>query len=272
MTIKHFSLLCGCNPQTLRYYDQIGLLKPVRVDQWSGYRYYDEDQALVFVKIKNLQAAGCSIEEIRELLDQDNLAIFRALDAKVAAQEKKLQEIKAIRSSYLAEMTKIEKKIQEAKEKIMQVMEQYDPAEEFGIDAEQYAGIVGNVNDCFEQTALGDIDPHLDFDAFLEGDSVPEEKEFLNLLDNPAYETVYENHTWQNVRDFLEECSVLESGKEYALLFRISKEKESAGMAFANTVLGILLEKNQQKNISLSCNVENSADNTNHFWLLRKKV
>ena len=62
MTIKEFARLCGCNPQTLRYYDHVDLLKPVKVDQWSGYRYYDEDQALAFIKIKNLQKAGFTID------------------------------------------------------------------------------------------------------------------------------------------------------------------------------------------------------------------
>lgn len=69
MTIKEFARLCGCTTQTLRYYDHQNLLKPVRVDDSSGYRYYDKDQALTFVKIKNLQKAGFLIEEIKELLD-----------------------------------------------------------------------------------------------------------------------------------------------------------------------------------------------------------
>ena len=55
MTIKEFSKLCDCNTQTLRYYDSIDLLKPARVDSFTGYRYYDEDQALDYIKIKNLQ-------------------------------------------------------------------------------------------------------------------------------------------------------------------------------------------------------------------------
>ena len=55
MTIQAFARLCGCNPQTLRYYDKVDLLRPARVDRFTGYRYYDEDQALTFVKIKNLQ-------------------------------------------------------------------------------------------------------------------------------------------------------------------------------------------------------------------------
>ena len=47
MTIRTFARLCGCNPQTLRYYDRVGLLRPARVDEQSGYRFYDEKQALV---------------------------------------------------------------------------------------------------------------------------------------------------------------------------------------------------------------------------------
>lgn len=39
MTIKEFASLCGCSTQTLRYYDKIDLLKPVKVNQSSGYNY-----------------------------------------------------------------------------------------------------------------------------------------------------------------------------------------------------------------------------------------
>ena len=61
MTIKEFANLCGCSTQTLRYYDKIDLLKPVKVDPWSGYRYYTKSQAIDFVKIKNLLfSAACS--------------------------------------------------------------------------------------------------------------------------------------------------------------------------------------------------------------------
>lgn len=83
MTIKEFSRLCGCNPKTIRYYDRVNLLKPVKVDPFTGYRYYDEDQALQYVKIKNLQTAGFSIEEIKGLLDADNDTVFSAFSEKI---------------------------------------------------------------------------------------------------------------------------------------------------------------------------------------------
>ena len=54
ITIKEFASLCGCSAQTLRYYDRIDLLKPVKVDPWSAYRYYNKSQAVDFIKIKNL--------------------------------------------------------------------------------------------------------------------------------------------------------------------------------------------------------------------------
>lgn len=52
MIIKEFAKLCDCNPQTLRYYDSIDLLKPVKVDSYTGYRYYSAEQALDYLKNK----------------------------------------------------------------------------------------------------------------------------------------------------------------------------------------------------------------------------
>ena len=138
MTIKQFARLCECNPQTLRYYDHVNLLKPVKVDEWSGYRYYEEDQAITFVKIKNLQKAGFSIDEIKELLDKDNQAIYRAFEAKIAEEERRLQEIKEIQRSYHTEMDEMRNKVEEIKEKILNAMAKYDAAQEFGITNEEY--------------------------------------------------------------------------------------------------------------------------------------
>lgn len=87
ITIKEFSMLCECNIQTLRYYDRIGLLKPARVDDWTGYRYYNKSQAFEFIKIKNLQAADFSISEIKELMNKSNQEIYEAFSVKVVDKE-----------------------------------------------------------------------------------------------------------------------------------------------------------------------------------------
>ena len=154
MTIKEFAHICGCNPQTLRYYDQIDLLKPVKVDRWSGYRFYDEEQTYVFVKIKNLQKAGFTIDEIRGLLDKDNLAICRAFDEKIAKEEKRLQEIKDIRQSYQTEMNNIKNKIDAVRKKITKEMQAYNQTSEFGLHADKYEGLIDNVNRYLDNVAF----------------------------------------------------------------------------------------------------------------------
>lgn len=271
MTIKEFARLCGCNPQTLRYYDHVNLLKPVKVDPWSGYRFYEEEQALAFVKIKNLQRAGFTIEEIKGLLDQDNRVIYRAFDAKIAEEENRLQEIKTIQKSYQTEMDQIQKKINEAREKITRAMQQYDPSEEFGIDSDEYSNIIGNVNQFFDNIVISDTSK-FDFEDFHHrGDGSTEEQESLDFLHNPDYEVVYEKHAWENVKDFINEFSALEDGAEYALYILVDDEKDAYSVAFANTILGVLIARNPEKKRNLACTVDKSEDHQNHFWLLKRQ-
>jgi len=42
--IGDFSRISQVSVKTLRYYDEIGLLKPAHVDRFTGYRYYSVDQ------------------------------------------------------------------------------------------------------------------------------------------------------------------------------------------------------------------------------------
>ena len=43
MHIKEFARLTGVSPRTLRYYEELGLLKPLQVDQKTGYRLYGDE-------------------------------------------------------------------------------------------------------------------------------------------------------------------------------------------------------------------------------------
>ena len=270
MTIKEFACLCGCNPQTLRYYDHVNLLKPVKVDKWSGYRFYEEEQALAFVKIKNLQKAGFKIDEIKGLLDKDNPVIYQAFEEKIAEEEKRLQEIKDIQRSYQTEMNNIREKINEARKKITETMQGYDASEECGIDASEYEGIIGSVNNFFDNIIVSDT-RNFDYEEFNRGEEAAEEKEYFNLLNNSDYEVVYEKHGWDNVKDFLDEFNGIKDCAKYILYIHVNESKEVFTMAFVNTILGILIAGNTDKKSSFTCNIEKSEDDKNHFWLLKCK-
>jgi DNA-binding transcriptional MerR regulator/predicted transcriptional regulator YdeE len=66
--IGEFSKLAQVPIGTLRYYDQVGLLKPVEVDRLNGYRYYSVSQLPRLNRILALKGMGFSLETITDLL------------------------------------------------------------------------------------------------------------------------------------------------------------------------------------------------------------
>ena len=71
LKIGQFSLLAHVTVKTLRYYDEIGLLKPVLVDRYSGYRYYHNAQLVILGQINSLKRIGFSLEEITVIIQND---------------------------------------------------------------------------------------------------------------------------------------------------------------------------------------------------------
>jgi len=66
--IGDFSKLSRVSIKTLRYYDEMDLLKPIAVDRFTGYRYYEFDQLPRLNRILALRDLGFSLEEIGQLL------------------------------------------------------------------------------------------------------------------------------------------------------------------------------------------------------------
>ncbi|MEG0276351.1 MAG: MerR family transcriptional regulator [Coprobacillus sp.] len=63
-----FSQMTRLTIKTLRYYDDIDLLKPSYVDEINGYRYYTSAQLPTLYKIISLRDMGLSIPEIKDVL------------------------------------------------------------------------------------------------------------------------------------------------------------------------------------------------------------
>ena len=69
--IGNFARIGQVTVQTLRHYDDVGLLKPVEVDTLSGYRYYTLDQLPRLHRILALKDLGFSLEQVFRLLEDD---------------------------------------------------------------------------------------------------------------------------------------------------------------------------------------------------------
>lgn len=69
MYIKELAKISGVSPRTLRYYDQIGLLKPSEINQ-SGYRVYTEQEMKRLQEILIYKTLGVDLKTIHRLLAQ----------------------------------------------------------------------------------------------------------------------------------------------------------------------------------------------------------
>jgi DNA-binding transcriptional MerR regulator len=88
----------------LRHYDAIGLLRPARVDPYSGYRYYEVGQLAQLNRIIALKDLGFTVEQVREGVDEQvsveqlrgMLMLRRAeLEAALAADAMRLNRVEA---------------------------------------------------------------------------------------------------------------------------------------------------------------------------------
>ena len=69
LKIGDFSQLAQVSVRALRIYDEMGLIKPVHVDKFSGYRYYETEQLPRLNRIIALKDLGFSLEQVSHLLD-----------------------------------------------------------------------------------------------------------------------------------------------------------------------------------------------------------
>lgn len=86
--IGDFSKICQVPVSALRYYADLGLLKPAHVDPFTGFRYYELGQLPRLNRILALKEMGLSLEEIKRLLDDGVTAdemrgMFRLQEAKI---------------------------------------------------------------------------------------------------------------------------------------------------------------------------------------------
>ena len=70
LRIGEFSRLARVSVKALRLYDRLGLLKPVRTEELSGYRYYSSEQLPRLNAILALKDLGFSLEQVERLLDE----------------------------------------------------------------------------------------------------------------------------------------------------------------------------------------------------------
>ncbi len=299
MTIKEFASLCACHTQTLRYYDKIDLLKPIQVDPWSGYRYYAPEQAITFVKIKNLQAADFTIGEIKELLTLPDAQVYQAFDIKIAQQTQKLERIREIQRTYLTEKNTMEQIIHSMTDYLLSQCRDPEVLREFGMEPTDAPAILARVK-AYLNTVFRPEAPAREVTMTVNDEIIRGEEAVLAriqslsgenladaiLLDDgrgqsmdynanpepdfPDYDVLWERKGWDHVYEFLSDLPRLEPGREYCLWIHKSGE-DTQGLSFPIFLLGAVLCRQPLDGIIVNCASSVSEEKENHFKLLAKR-
>jgi len=87
-TVQKLGNLAGVSTRTLRYYDEIGILTPARINS-SGYRIYGEEEVDRLQQILFYRELGVSLDSIKEIVTAPS---FNAANALIQHREKLLEK------------------------------------------------------------------------------------------------------------------------------------------------------------------------------------
>jgi MerR family copper efflux transcriptional regulator len=102
MNIGTVAERCGLPAKTIRYYEDIGLIRPAERRE-NGYRTYSPVDARELKFIQRARSLGFSVEEVRELLDlwrdktRPSAAVKAVALRHLDALEQKIEELRAMR-------------------------------------------------------------------------------------------------------------------------------------------------------------------------------
>ncbi|MDQ7079156.1 MAG: Cu(I)-responsive transcriptional regulator [Paracoccaceae bacterium] len=103
MNIGDVSRLSGLPPKTIRYYEDIGLIKPLRSS--NGYRAFRDKDLHKLNFLARARSLGFSIEDCRTLLelyeDQDRTSadVKKVAETHLERIDEKIRELKAMRET-----------------------------------------------------------------------------------------------------------------------------------------------------------------------------
>ena len=166
MQIKEFAEFTGVSVRTLHYYDEIGLLVPAYVDEYTGYRYYDEKSLLRMQEILFYRELDFSLKSIGEILsspdydtnkalkEQKNLLMIKKerLERLISAVEDAMKGENVMRAF---DNTEYEKYKAEAKEKWGKTDAYREHAEKTkNYSKDKWDNLAGEMNDIFAEFAV----------------------------------------------------------------------------------------------------------------------
>ena len=90
-TVNKLAKLSGVSPRTLRFYDEIDLLKPAFYGD-NQYRYYEEEQLLVLQQILFFRELGFPLSDIQRIIECDDFNKIESLNTHKSLLQSSLEK------------------------------------------------------------------------------------------------------------------------------------------------------------------------------------
>lgn len=94
-TVKKLARLSGISPRTLRFYDEIGLLKPASYGE-NNYRYYEEEQLLLLQQILFFRELDVPLSDIQGIMSSQDFDKIETLNAHKITLQKRLERTEVL--------------------------------------------------------------------------------------------------------------------------------------------------------------------------------
>lgn len=117
-SISQTAKIVGMTAETLRHYDRIGLVKPSKTDEWTGYRYYSRQEIVRLNTIRALRCMDLPLSQIKDILAYDDLhKIIATLKQAEKSADEKITELTYAKSKIQRARTFYENKLNGATQK-----------------------------------------------------------------------------------------------------------------------------------------------------------
>lgn len=108
--VKELASMTGLTVRTLHYYDEVGLLKPLKITE-TGHRLYDMQSVTILYQIISLKDMGFNLDEIKDLINDRNIDIEKFIEVHIS----KVQEEIAQNQLLLSKLLKLKRELKDKK-------------------------------------------------------------------------------------------------------------------------------------------------------------
>lgn len=122
-TIGELSQAAQVTVKTIRYYQELGILFPVKIDGETGYRYYDNNSYDRICSIMTLKKLGFSLKEIQDILQDcsEDEDLKDHINLKIDNIKHKVKELRGMEAQLSSFISQIKDSSLEYKESVEEV-------------------------------------------------------------------------------------------------------------------------------------------------------